>query len=60
MYFELYKDIKGEFRWRLKAGNHEIIATSSEGYTTKQSCKHAIDLVKAVTAETVVKDLTTA
>lgn len=26
MYFEIYKDAKGEYRWRLKAANHEIIA----------------------------------
>ncbi|MEA2774421.1 MAG: uncharacterized protein QOD93_7383 [Acetobacteraceae bacterium] len=32
--FDLYKDSRGEFRFRLKAGNGEIIATG-EGYTTK-------------------------
>ncbi|SUA94221.1 phage protein [Neisseria mucosa] len=26
MYFEIYKDAKGEYRWHLKAANHEIIA----------------------------------
>ena len=30
--FELYKDKSGEFRFRLKAGNGEVIATSSESY----------------------------
>lgn len=30
MYFEIYKDARGEFRWRLKAGNHQSIATSGE------------------------------
>ncbi|MCD0218109.1 DUF1508 domain-containing protein, partial [Enterobacter hormaechei subsp. steigerwaltii] len=34
MYFEIYKDAKGEYRWRLKAANHEIIA-QGEGYTSK-------------------------
>ena len=24
MYFEIYKDAKGEYRWHLKAANHEI------------------------------------
>lgn len=37
MYFEIYKDAKEEFRWRLKAGNHEVIATN-QAYTTKQGC----------------------
>ncbi|QIM62640.1 DUF1508 domain-containing protein [Pasteurellaceae bacterium Orientalotternb1] len=57
MYFEVYKDAKGEFRWRLKAGNHVIIATGGEGYTTKQACLKGIDSVKKVTSETDVKDL---
>ncbi|TDQ59883.1 hypothetical protein EDC45_0550 [Mesocricetibacter intestinalis] len=57
MYFEIYKDAKGEFRWRLKAGNHESIATSGEGYASKRSCQHAIDLVKGTNESTLVKDL---
>ena len=56
MYFEVYKDVKGEYRWRLKAANHEIIA-QSEGYTTKQNCLHAVGLVKSTTAATPVKEV---
>ena len=44
--FEVFKDKKGEFRWRLKANNHKVIADSGEGYKQKASCKHGIDLVK--------------
>lgn len=29
--FELYKSSNGEFRWRLKSGNGQIIASSGEG-----------------------------
>lgn len=43
--FELYKDKKGEFRWRLVAPNGQTIATS-EGYKTKESAKNGIDSVK--------------
>lgn len=43
--FELYKDSRGQFRFRLKAGNGEIIA-SSEAYNTKASAKNGIDSVK--------------
>ena len=39
--FEVYKDKAGEFRFRLKAKNGEIIGVS-EGYTTKQSCENGI------------------
>ena len=57
MYFEMYRDARNEWRWRLKASNHEIIAVSSEGYASKQSCSHSIDLVKSTTANTQVKEV---
>ena len=43
--FELYEDKGGEFRFRLKARNGEIVAVS-EGYTTKTSCENGIASVK--------------
>lgn len=43
--FELYKDKAGEFRFRLKARNGEIIATS-EGYTTHAACENGIESVR--------------
>ena len=52
--FEIYKDKAGEFRFRLKAGNGEVIAVS-EGYTQKSSCLNGVDSVtkNAPIAETV-------
>jgi len=44
--FELYKDPKGEFRWRLIATNGQTIATGGEGYKTKESAKAGIESVK--------------
>jgi uncharacterized protein YegP (UPF0339 family) len=44
--FELYKDAKGEFRWRLVASNGQTIATSGEGYKSKESAKDGIESVK--------------
>jgi uncharacterized protein YegP (UPF0339 family) len=44
--FELYKDAKGEFRWRLVAPNGQTIATSGEGYKSKDSAKAGIESVK--------------
>ena len=38
--FELYKDAKGKLRFRLKAGNGEIIAVG-EAYDSKASAKTA-------------------
>lgn len=44
--FELYKDVKGEFRWRLVASNGQIIANGGEGYKQKESAKAGIESVK--------------
>ena len=43
--FEVYLDKGGEYRFRLKARNGEIIAVS-EGYKAKASCLNGIDSVK--------------
>ena len=43
--FEVYKDKKGEFRFRLKAKNGQIIA-SSEGYSKVDSCLKGVASVK--------------
>lgn len=46
MKFQLYKDKADEYRWRLRARNGRIIATSGEGYQNKNDAVAAIDLVK--------------
>ena len=43
--FEVYTDKAGEFRFRLKARNGEIIAVS-EGYKTKPSCLNGVESVR--------------
>nr|WP_319251767.1 YegP family protein [uncultured Celeribacter sp.] len=43
--FELYTDKAGEFRFRLKAGNGEIIL-ASEGYKQKASAENGIESVR--------------
>ena len=43
--YEVYTDKKGEFRFRLKAKNGQIIAVS-EGYKTKKSCLNGIASIK--------------
>jgi uncharacterized protein YegP (UPF0339 family) len=44
--FELYKDAKGEYRWRLKSANGQVIATGGEGYTNKDGAENGIAAVK--------------
>ena len=55
--FEIYKDKAGEFRYRLKASNGEIIA-SGEGYTTKQSVQNGIESIKKNAPDAQVVDKT--
>ncbi|MBQ7714674.1 MAG: YegP family protein [Clostridia bacterium] len=43
--YEVYLDKAGEFRFRLKARNGEIIATS-EGYKAKASCLNGIESIR--------------
>ena len=43
--FEMYTDKAGEFRFRLKATNGQIIAVS-EGYKAMASCMNGIESVK--------------
>ena len=55
--FELYKDAKGKFRFRLKAGNGEIIAVS-EAYETKAAAQNGISSVQKNAPDATVADLT--
>ena len=55
--FEVYTDKAGETRFRLKAKNGQIIATS-EGYKTLASAKKGIASVKKNSADAPVDDLT--
>lgn len=48
--FEIYKDKAGEFRFRLKATNGQVIAVS-EGYTTMASCENGIESVRKNAAD---------
>jgi uncharacterized protein YegP (UPF0339 family) len=54
--FEIYKDASGKFRWRLKAPNGEIIA-SSEAYESKDSCNNGINSVKTNAPKAQIVDM---
>lgn len=38
---EFYQDKAGEHRWRMRGRNGRIVASSSEGYSTKWGCRRA-------------------
>ena len=52
--FEVYTDKAGEYRFRLKATNGQVIAVS-EGYSSEAGCLNGVESVKknAADAETV-------
>jgi uncharacterized protein len=54
--FEMYKDAKSEYRWRLVATNGQTIATSGEGYKSKDSAKAGIESVKKNAAGAVIEE----
>ncbi|SDS26727.1 YegP family protein [Microlunatus soli] len=55
--FEVYKDKAGKYRWRLKAGNGENVA-SGEAYETKAAALKGTESVKRAAGESTVVDLT--
>jgi len=55
--FEITKDVAGEYRFRLRAPNGEIIAVS-EGYKSKDGCKKGIASVKENAQKAIIQDLT--
>ena len=55
--FELYKDKGGKFRFRLKAGNGQIIAVS-EAYESKASANNGIASVRKNAPDAALDDQT--
>ena len=54
--FEVYADKSGEFRFRLKARNGEVIA-ASEGYKAKASCLNGVESVRKNAPDAAVEKL---
>ena len=54
--FEIFKDASGQFRWRLRAPNGELIA-ASEAYTSKAACEDGIKSVQTNAPKAKIQDL---
>ncbi|MFF4409043.1 YegP family protein [Streptomyces sp. NPDC001262] len=54
--FEMYEDKAGKYRYRLKAGNGEIIAVG-EAYNSKSACEKGIESVKRNAPAAEVKEV---
>jgi large subunit ribosomal protein L21 len=44
--FEIYEDKAGEWRWRLRAANDELVAMSEEGFASKASVVRSLGVVR--------------
>ncbi len=49
--FEIHEDEAGQWRWRLRARNGELVAMSEQGFTTKAGAIKALDVVRRNVAE---------
>jgi len=55
--FEIYKDSSAKHRWRLKAGNGEVVATG-EAYESKEGAIRGTEAVQRAAEGATVSDLT--
>ena len=44
--FEIYEDKAGEWRWRLRASNGELLAVPEQGFASKSGVVKALDVVR--------------
>lgn len=54
--FEVYEDAGGKFRFRLKAGNGEVVATG-QAYESKSGAHKGVEAVKRAAADATVVDI---
>jgi len=57
-HFEIFKNKRGQYRWRLRAANNKIFADSAESYVRKSACMHGIRLLKSHSSKAKVTDKT--
>ncbi len=50
MKFEIYKDSRGEFRWRFVSSNGRTIADGSEGYSSEANAINGINIIRGYAA----------
>ena len=54
--FQIFQDKSGEYRWRLKSPNGQIVATSGEGYKAKADAQRGVAIVQQLTPTAAVED----
>jgi uncharacterized protein len=58
--FEVYKDKKGHFRWKLVAKNGENVAEGGEGFVDKRHAMNAVRKLKVWASTDIITDKTVA
>lgn len=58
MRFQVYRDKGRKFRWRLKAGNGQVMATAGESYSSKAACLNGIERIQQGAAGAEIDDQT--
>ena len=54
--FQIYADAAGKYRWRLKDGDGEKVASSGESFDTRSNAKRAAEIVKEMALDADVDD----
>jgi uncharacterized protein YegP (UPF0339 family) len=53
-HFQVYQDRAGEWRWRLRSANGQIVADSAEGYTRRRDVERAIETTLRTAGQAVI------
>lgn len=54
--FEVYKDKGGDYRFRLRDGDGNLLAISGKGYDDKAACQNVIDKIKQLAGRARVEE----
>ena len=54
---ELYTDLAGGHRWRLRATNGRVVADSGESYTRREDARDAAERLKDEAGTAIIVDL---
>ena len=54
--FQIYTDAAGKFRWRLKDGDGEKVASSGDSFATRLAARSSAQLVKDIARHAEIDD----
>lgn len=54
---DIYRDTRGQWRWRLRAANGRVVADSAEGYAERRGVDRAVEVLRRVAPVAVLRTL---